>query len=330
MLNPLATYPANTNPATPERPFGNGKNSTAPGAKNGSPWEKLYVDDLYGFDAALIKAANLTPTNVPDEVGASQRVDAINFLLSANDKRQWPVVSNDAGDLNHDILFSAGRIPSNDGLIILVLPSPLIKQIDASFVAGDALGGLFTGSVAADTTYHLFLIFKQDPTTLVVTVDAGFDTDVNAANIPIGWTSFRRIGSVITDGGSNILGFTQNGDYFELKSRIVDLNIAAGSTVGTTLAVSAPNAITNGLMGKFTATLLSNIATNLIMRSTGSDNTSPSNSDADIITTATVEIGTTNVIVPIDSSGDIFYRNTTVGAGAVRMAIDGWFDERAA
>jgi len=47
------------------------------------------------------------------------------------------------------------------------------------------------------------------------TIDFGFSTEVDASDIPAGYTYFRRVGSILTDGfGADIYGFTQIGDAF--------------------------------------------------------------------------------------------------------------------
>ncbi len=113
------------------------------------------------------------------------------------------LVPSNGTDADHDIDLAAGVTPSSDGTQILRLAAVLVKQIDVAFAAGTNAGGMFTGAVAADTVYHAFLI-RRDSDGLI---DSGFDTSVTAANIPAGWTAFKRIYSLITDSSSNIIGF---------------------------------------------------------------------------------------------------------------------------
>ncbi len=128
-------------------------------------------------------------------------------------------LSNDT-DSDHDIAITTGICRDSTDSCNLALSSILTKQIDAAFAAGDDAGGLFSGSVAADTWYHVFLIRKDSDGT----IDAGFDTDVDAANIPSGYTEYRRVGSALTDGSANILGFTQIGDDFLWDDPPLDVN----------------------------------------------------------------------------------------------------------
>lgn len=134
----------------------------------------------------------------------------IALLASAADKRQWPTISNGA-DSDHDIDFSAGKIPDSLGNVAIVNES-LTKRIDSPWAPSTGNGGLFSGTVAPFETYHLFLIVKDSDGT----VDAGFDTDPVAANIPVGYTTFRRIASLYTEGSPNFVQFIQSGDEFTL------------------------------------------------------------------------------------------------------------------
>lgn len=83
-LNPYDTYPGNTTPPDVEYPYGSAQNVTVSGDGTGTPWRKDVVDDIWGFQQALLKAAgDITPSGNADRVGASQYLDAINFLISA-------------------------------------------------------------------------------------------------------------------------------------------------------------------------------------------------------------------------------------------------------
>lgn len=151
------------------------------------------------------------------------------------------LVPSNAADADHDITISVGKCRDSANTKTLELTSPITKQIDAAWVAGDAAGGMFSGSVAADTTYHLFIIEKDSDGT----IDAGFDTSVTAANIPAGYTAYRRIASFITDASSNLIAFNaveaDGGGYFlEYMVRIIDLATASPSTTGVSLTLSVP------------------------------------------------------------------------------------------
>jgi len=132
-------------------------------------------------------------------------------------------------DSDHDIQISAGTARDSADGATITLSSALIKQIDANWAAGTNAGGFPSGlTLTADTWYHVFVI-KAGATT-----DAGFDTSTTATNLladATSYTEYRRIGSVLTDASSNIIGFTQSGDYFAWDTPAED---EPGTTLGTT------------------------------------------------------------------------------------------------
>lgn len=139
-------------------------------------------------------------------------------------------------DADHDINIAAGECRDSTNTYNLINTATLVKQIDAAWAAGSAAGGLFSGAVANATWYHVFLIRKDSDGT----IDAGFDTSVTAANKPAGYSTYRRIGSVLTNGSANILGFIQDGDTFLWKVQITDVNGASIGTAWSAITLSTP------------------------------------------------------------------------------------------
>lgn len=139
-------------------------------------------------------------------------------------------------DTDHDIDIAVGSCFDSLTTDIMDLTSAITKQIDAAWVVGTNLGGLFSGSVAIDTWYHVFLIKKDSDGS----IDAGFDTSVTAANIPAGYTAFRRIGSVLTDGSSNIIPFFQHGNWFDWLTSKNDVSTGVTAGARTLFALSTP------------------------------------------------------------------------------------------
>ncbi len=149
-------------------------------------------------------------------VGVTENIqpalDSANAALAsvqALQPRLWPRVANGT-DAEHDIDFSAGIIMDSAGDEPIELTSVLTKRVDANWVAGNDAGGFPSGlTIAADTTYHLFVI--KDVTNNLV--DAGFDTSLTATNLltdASDYTKYRRIASIKTDASSNFIGFTQS------------------------------------------------------------------------------------------------------------------------
>lgn len=79
-INPETQYPGKIAPSTPDYPYGAARNITVPGDGTGTPWEAALVNDLFGFQQALLSGAGIIPSGNPEKVGASQYLDAIAFL----------------------------------------------------------------------------------------------------------------------------------------------------------------------------------------------------------------------------------------------------------
>jgi hypothetical protein len=78
-LIPGTRYPAQTDVAA-EYPQGKARNAGTFGDGTGTPLEKDWVNDVWGFLQALLANAAITPSGDPDEVGASDYLDAVSFI----------------------------------------------------------------------------------------------------------------------------------------------------------------------------------------------------------------------------------------------------------
>jgi len=147
-------------------------------------------------------------------------------------------LANNATDADHDLEIGAGAARAQADTVDAVLAGTLIKQIDAAWSEGSNAGGLFTGTVAASTWYHLVLI-REDASG---DVDAGFDTDPGGASKPVGWTVMRRLGAVLTDGLANIRGFQHLAEHglFLWNDPILDIDVADQGASAVARSLSVP------------------------------------------------------------------------------------------
>lgn len=143
-------------------------------------------------------------------------------------------------DTDHDIAVAVGQCIDSANEQALILGTVITKQTDAVFAEGDDAGGMFTGTVAADTWYAVHLIEKDSDGT----IDVGFDTSSTAANIPAGYTRYRRIGWVLTDSSANIINFTDyelvGGSIFRAWRTTLQDYSGAAPTTRTLYPVSVP------------------------------------------------------------------------------------------
>lgn len=68
------------NPADGDHPYGSIKNESVPGAKDGTPLDAEWGNDMVGFTDALLSEAGIVPSGNPDTVIESQRLNALNVL----------------------------------------------------------------------------------------------------------------------------------------------------------------------------------------------------------------------------------------------------------
>ena len=159
------------------------------------------------------------------------------------------IMSHDT-DTAHDIALSNGEATmiestTSETRVLGVLSSSLVKRLDADWADGTTNGGIASGARAAgdtmnvDTWYHYFIIAKTDGT-----IDAGVDTSTSAANLlsdASDYSFYRRIGSVLSDGSSNVTSFVQNQDWFLWASPAPDVDVTnVGATTIQTATLSVP------------------------------------------------------------------------------------------
>ena len=236
--------------------------------------------------------------------------------------------SSNAADADHDITISAGACRDNSDAHDMNLVSALTKQIDAAWVAGDNAGGLFSGTVAADTTYHLFLIRKDSDGS----IDAGFDTSITAANIPAGYTSYRRVISIVTDGSANIIGFTAvetagGGIRVTLNDPIIELDTSAPGTSGVLLTMTVPAGVQ--VVSRVFLYLNDSSSAVVYLSEVSQTDTAPATPHFTAVVSAGATIASTTIDLLTNTSGQIRYRST-VGSGlsGFQIILHGWTDFR--
>ena len=102
-----------------------------------------------------------------------------------------------------DVLYSSSNAQSRR---ITAIASNLAMTLESAYAAPVVGDNVQKNGLALNTWYHLILIQKDSDKS----IDVYFDTNPDAENIPAGYTAYRRIGSVLTDGSSNIYGFHMN------------------------------------------------------------------------------------------------------------------------
>lgn len=73
-------YPQQVDGSTPAYPLGKARNVTSPDDNNATPLDEAWLNDHFGFQQALLAEAGIVPSGEPDQVGASQYLEAIRSL----------------------------------------------------------------------------------------------------------------------------------------------------------------------------------------------------------------------------------------------------------
>lgn len=342
-LNLITTYPGKIDSTQPSAyPQGAAQNITVPGDGTGTPWEASVINDLLGFEQALLKDAGIVESGNPDTADVSDYLDAVKSIIktqilstiTASGVLSGLTVENEGGDPIHDIQFNAGSALDSGGDTFMTLSAPIIKKIDALWVEGTNMGGLFSGALSASTTYHLFIIRKDSNGT----IDAGFSIDLNAADAPAGWSKHQRVASLKTDALSQLYKFQQIENYFFLKSRSVIIDAATGQDGDNTLLLDSQ--VPHGDLDLIAMIDLQTRAANTartfgLITGTQESNITPSADGARDYSlrsgnSLTVD-SSINKYIPIQNAvGQIRFRRNTTGQAAVReyMTLQGWVDHR--
>lgn len=81
-LKPSQRYPGQIDTSDPVGyPHGKARNRVLPNDGTGTPWERDVVNDLFGLQQALLRYANITPSEVPDTARVSQYLAAIDSMI---------------------------------------------------------------------------------------------------------------------------------------------------------------------------------------------------------------------------------------------------------
>ena len=145
------------------------------------------------------------------------------------------ILSNDSGTPNTVLDISAGYATDSTNAVAINLGA-FTKSTGGTWAAGSGSNGMGTGlTIANNTWYHVFAIINAG------VADAYFDTSVTAANAPASTTAFRRIGSFKTaTGTTNILAFTQDGDYVRWTANLLDVNATNPGTSAVSETLTVP------------------------------------------------------------------------------------------
>lgn len=187
----------------------------------------LNVSNVTNYETLVTADDDIPNKKYVDDAGSLGR-GYIGGLLTSN-----------GTDSDHDIDIAVGVCMDVDGDTLINIASAVGKQLDTTWATGGTpgtpTGGLSSSlSISADTGYYVHAFIAGG------VAEIGFDTSATAANLVADHsaTAYRPIGYVVTDGSSNIIAYTQVGDYFRFTGDIVS-DIVDSTITNNTFEVGA-------------------------------------------------------------------------------------------
>lgn len=117
-INPESLYPGKITPGTADYPYGAARNITLPGDGTGTPWDAALVNDIFGFQQAMLGEASLVPSGSPEKVGASQYLQALERIFAGRSVSGKETVADMVADSNIKppaIVSTEGHGAAGDG-----------------------------------------------------------------------------------------------------------------------------------------------------------------------------------------------------------------------
>jgi hypothetical protein len=218
--------------------------------------DKVYLFALSAFNPADTLAKSANGGDIQDKPGFLNTVSALGFgaAQSLTGPQQNQVQKN-AGLPAIMRSYLAGLTLSTAGgsgtfgvatgvaadstnVDMLTLAAAFTKT-NGNWVAGIGNGSIDVGTAVPSTWYHVFLI--KNLTTQAV--DVLTSLSATAPTLPSGYTLFRRIGSLRTNGSNQWTAFTQNGDEFLWTTPVNDVNSFPTSAALSVFTLSVPTGV---------------------------------------------------------------------------------------
>jgi hypothetical protein len=218
--------------------------------------------------------------------------------------------------------IAVGQATDEGNTEAMVLGSAYTKTT-AAWAVGSGNGSLDTGSIAANTWYHVFLIKRTDTGVVDVLISANATTPT----MPGSYALKRRIGSMRTDGSSQWSKFFQYGDDFTWDVPIASyINGSVGATRITNVTCRTPIGLR--LEAKISANVY-NISTNTfwIINSVEQADTAPASNSMFTVTGSVGNYTASTLRIRTNTNAEIAARSDT-GSSILIVVTNGWIDRR--
>lgn len=221
-------------------------------------------------------------------------------------------------------LFSVAAGAANDSTNVttMVLASAISKTTN-SWSPGNGNGSLDTGVIANITWYHAFLIENV----ATAAVDVLISLSATAPSLPTGYTLFRRIFSLKTDGSGHWVQVTQSGDEFLWNVQVQDAAaVTVANVAGQLFTLSVPTGIQVWSNSSFYFTTATS-STGFFISSPDVADNAPTASLFD----AAIAAGFAQVFtapVRTNTSAQVRIRASITYTSGLTINTRGWFDRR--
>lgn len=216
---------------------------------------------------------------------------------------------------------SAGHAADSTGAALMELAA--FTKTTGAWAVGSGNGAMDAPTVANDTWYHVFIIQRVD----TGVVDVLFSLSATAPTMPTGYTLFRRIGSMKTNGSAQWTKFTQNGDRFYILPVV-----AFSQTAGQAATLNDMKVPTGVILQP-----ICSIVGQVINNNTGIIQFAPA-TDATLLFTAQLiyegsgVAGSSSTTVldgpPTNTAAQIYIANPSISGGSMVVSTIGWIDLR--
>lgn len=265
-LDPSTRYPGQIDTTDPAGyPYGKARNRIVDGDGVGTPYERDLVNDIFGFQQAILDAVGATPSNTPDKVGASQYLDALRKIFASANVQQFAFTPNAqvkalGADILEDIFSHPNGSEFDSPLIMAVggATSVLRSHRGDTWIVESAVLPQNGRSIAARGTdvANVVWVVVGSLTSISTSVDGGQSWTDQSANSAILSGSLHRVrwgnGLFVCLGNSDEIQTSPNGVAWTARTNpsakpLHDLHYSAAA--GIWVAVGNDGAVITSIDG---------------------------------------------------------------------------------
>lgn len=149
MIVPSSKYPGQIDVSDlTNYPQGKARNRSASGATDGTPAEKAWLNDLWGWMQALVGNAGIAPSNTPDTAVASQLFDAVTLAKSYG---AYQITASVAKNANQafplTLLYQKGGYTLASDVVTVPAAGRYLMRVAGTVQSTDTTTGLAMGTL---------------------------------------------------------------------------------------------------------------------------------------------------------------------------------------